>query len=180
MSEVQLLTKMARLEETTPAPAVRGRSIRSVMENNKIEIIIKIVETEKELADARTVRSLVFQKEQGIAAEMDFDGKDDEAKHIIAYFDKKPLGTMRIRYINGGKIAKIERMAVLREFRSQNIGGRMMEYALSYLKGKEIKEATLDAQEYVKKFYEKFGFKQEGETFTEVGIPHVKMSKDLI
>lgn len=150
------------------------------MGDNMIEIIIKIVETDKELADAKSVRSQVFQREQRIAAEMDFDGKDNEAEHIIAYFDKKPLGTMRIRYINGGKIAKIERMAVLRKFRSQNIGGRMMEYALKYLKGKEIKKATLDAQERAKKFYEKFGFKQEGEIFMEVGIPHVKMFQDLI
>ena len=58
-------------------------------------------------------------------------------------------------------------MAVLQEFRSQNIGGRMMEYAL-------------DAQDHARKFYEKLGFKQEGEVFMEVGIPHIKMFMDLI
>ena len=143
-----------------------------------IEILIKIVKTDKELTDAKSVRTEVFQKEQGIAAEIDFDGKDNEADHIIAYFDKRPVGTMRIRYIiDGGKVAKIERMAVLREFRGQNIGGRMMEYALDYLKEKGIEKAVLDAQEHAKKFYEKLGFKQEGEVFMEVGIPHVKMFK---
>ena len=148
--------------------------------SNMIKISIKTVETDKELVDAKAIRTEVFQKEQGIATEIDFDGKDNEADHIIAYFDEKPVGTMRIRYVDGGKIAKIERMAVLREFRGQSIGGQMMEYVFSYLKDKKIEKATLDAQEHAKKFYEKLGFKQEGEIFMEVGIPHIKMFIDLI
>ena len=131
------------------------------------KILIKTVKTDKELADAKSVRIEVFQKEQRIAKELDFDDKDNEADHVIAYFDKKPVGTMRIRYVDNDKIVKIERMAVLQEFRSQNIGGRMMEYAL-------------DAQDHARKFYEKLGFKQEGEVFMEVGIPHIKMFMDLI
>ncbi|HAJ44373.1 MAG: hypothetical protein UV53_C0002G0035 [Candidatus Azambacteria bacterium GW2011_GWE1_42_9] len=131
------------------------------------KILIKTVKTDKELADAKSVRIEVFQKEQRIAKELDFDNKDNEADHVIAYFDKKPVGTMRIRYVDNDKIVKIERMAVLQEFRSQNIGGRMMEYAL-------------DAQDHARKFYEKLGFKQEGEVFMEVGIPHIKMFMDLI
>ena|SRR3989338_1149629 len=37
MSEVQLLTKMVKSAETTPALAVRGKNIRSVMENKNME-----------------------------------------------------------------------------------------------------------------------------------------------
>lgn len=81
------------------------------------KIFIKIIETEKELTDAESIRRQVFQKEQGIAEEIDFDGKDNEADHIIAYFEEKPVGTTRVRYIDDGKTAKIERTAVLREFR---------------------------------------------------------------
>lgn len=141
---------------------------------------IKVVETEKELVDAKAVRSQVFQKEQGIAVEVDFDGKDNEADHIIAYFNSRSVGTTRIRYTNGGKTAKIERTAVLREFRGQNIGKQIIEYALCYLKDKGIEKAILNAQEHAKRFYEKLGFQQEGEIFVEAGIPHVRMFKDLI
>ena len=71
------------------------------------KILIKTVKTDKELADAKSVRIEVFQKEQRIAKELDFDNKDNEADHVIAYFDKKPVGTMRIRYVRMNRYVQI-------------------------------------------------------------------------
>lgn len=51
---------------------------------------------------------------------------------------------------------------------------------LGYLKNKGIEKAILNAQEYVKGFYKKLGFKQKGEVFIEAGIPHIRMFIDLI
>ena len=38
---------------------------------------------------------------------------------------------------------------------------------------------TIEAQTYVKKMYEDFGFRQTSEEFLEDGIPHVQMQLDL-
>ena len=38
---------------------------------------------------------------------------------------------------------------------------------------------TIEAQTYVKKMYENFGFYQTSEEFLEDGIPHVQMQLDL-
>ena len=38
---------------------------------------------------------------------------------------------------------------------------------------------TIEAQTYVKKLYEDFGFRQTSEEFLEDGIPHVQMQLDL-
>ena len=38
---------------------------------------------------------------------------------------------------------------------------------------------TIEAQTYVKKLYENFGFYQTSEEFLEDGIPHVQMQLDL-
>ena len=38
---------------------------------------------------------------------------------------------------------------------------------------------TIEAQTYVKKLYENFGFRQTSEEFLEDGIPHVQMQLDL-
>ena len=73
------------------------------------EPIIKIVESEQELRDAQEVRKKVFQEEQGIGAELDFDGKDNEAEHVIVYLENNPIGTARARYLDDKKeLAKIE------------------------------------------------------------------------
>lgn len=146
---------------------------------NMDKIEIRIVKTEKESAEAEEIKRQVFQNEQGIAAELVFDGKDAEADHFVAYSENKPIGTTRVRYIDDGAIAKIERMAVLKEFRRQNIGRKMIEYIIIYLRKKGVKKAILNAQEYVIGFYEKLGFKKDGDVFEEAEIPHIKMQKML-
>jgi predicted GNAT family N-acyltransferase len=142
------------------------------------DIVIKIAEGEKEREGAMDVRRHVFQKDQGIDPEADFDGKDDNADHIIAYVGGKEAGTLRIRYLpeDDKKNAEIERVAVLRKFRGQDIGKKMMEYALSYLKNKGIGRVMFKTREHTKEFYEGLGFRQEGEVFADGGIPNIMMS----
>lgn len=139
---------------------------------------IKKVETSEELTDAQGVRQKVFQEEQGISFDLDVDGEDLKSDHLIAYIENKPVATLRIRYIDNK--AKIERMAVLLEFRGRGIGKQIMEFAFSYLvEEKIIREIVLNAQMRAKNFYEKLGFKQKGNIFKEVGIQHIEMYKYL-
>jgi predicted GNAT family N-acyltransferase len=142
------------------------------------DLIIKIVESEKELRDAMEVRKKVFQEEQGIKQEDDFDGEDNKTDHTIAYLENIPIATARIKYLNEEKtIAKIQRVAVLKEKRRLGLGLKVMEHIHNYLDEKGVKESKLESQEHAKGFYEKLGYEQKGEAFEEVGIPHVKMEK---
>ena len=142
------------------------------------EPTIKMVESEKELKDAQEVRKKVFQDEQGIEAGLDFDGKDNEANHVIVYLENNPIGTARARYLDEDKkTAKIERVAVLKEYRKLGIGKMIMDYLHEFLKENGIKETRLESQEQAKEFYEKLGYEQKGESFEEVGKPHIKMEK---
>lgn len=145
-------------------------------------IKIKLVEYDSELENAQSVRIKVFQEEQGISKELDFDGRDKESDNIIVYDNDKPIGVARVRYIQEKekRIAKVERVAVLPEYRGKGIGRKIMEFIHEYLeKNKEIDEIKLEAQEYAKEFYEKIGYEQKGYTFEEVGKPHVEMRKKL-
>lgn len=144
------------------------------------ESLIKIAADDKELADCMEVRKSVFQAEQGIDSTKDFDGKDETAEHVIVYIDTQPIGTARVRYLDyGKKVAKIERVAVLKEYRKLGIGKLIMEYLHDYLEKKGVEKTTLEAQEQAKGFYESMDYVQEGEPFEEVGISHVKMTKKL-
>jgi len=141
-----------------------------------MEESIKIIKanSEKEVADAQEVRRKVFIEEQKISPELDLDGEDKNSDHFVAYSGNTPIGTTRIRYLDNG-VAKIERTSIVLSFRGKNVGKKLMEESLSYIKTKGIKEVMLYAQEHARGFYEKLGFKQEGDVFEEVGIPHVKM-----
>jgi len=142
-------------------------------------LIVKPVETSQELKDAQEVRRQVFIEEQGINREADIDGLDQSSDHIIVYDNNNPVGTARVRYKNRIQ-AKLERIAVLKSYRGRGIGKRIIEASLGLAKTKGALEAILDAQQSASGFYEKLGFRQVGEPFEEVGIPHILMTKRLL
>ena len=142
------------------------------------DLTIKIAETLDEFRDAKWVRIKVFQQEQGISARINFDGRDGESAHIIAYLNAMPVGTTRVRKLDNGAV-KIERMAVLKVFRQRGIGAQIIKYALDFIKDQRIKVVRLSSQEQVQKFYEQFGFKAMGDVFDEAKIRHIMMEKKL-
>lgn len=142
-------------------------------------LTIRVAHMPEELLEIEKIRRVVFQVEQGVEQDLDFDGLDEICDQLIAYLKGECVGTARIRYLNE-KTAKIERLAVLEMARGQGIGQKITEKALEVIASKNIPEVLINAQEYVKGLYQKLGFQQEGEVFEEAGILHVKMRKNLI
>lgn len=140
-------------------------------------LIIKSAILPEELTAIESIRKVVFQAEQGVEPQLDFDGQDETSEQIIAYLDE-PVGTARIRYLDE-KTAKIERLAVLPTARGKGIGKQITELALDIAAKKNIEEVVVNAQKYIISLYEKLGFEPEGEIFEEAGILHVKMRKKL-
>jgi len=141
-------------------------------------LIFKTAELPQELSAIQAIRRSVFQIEQGVTPELDFDGQDETAEQILAYLDNQPVGTARISYLDE-QTAKIERLAVLPKVRGHGIGKKIMEKALDVVAEKNIQQVVIHAQEYIKGLHQQLGFEQEGEIFNEAGIPHVKMRKKL-
>ena len=73
--------------------------------------------------------------------------------------------------------AKLERMAIDKEYRKQGLGSVLLHKVISFAKEKNIKEIYLHSQLKAKEFYASNGFKLISEsTFMEAGIEHVKMN----
>lgn len=140
------------------------------------DLQLKIVDYTIAMPDIQSVRSTVFQVEQGVAAELDFDGEDDRAQHWVAYLDRQPIGTARIRWLNS-QLVKIERVAVLVAYRGQGIGQKLMQAILDDLDQRNVAESKVHAQKAVTSFYSRLGFKAQGDEFYEAGIPHVEMRR---
>lgn len=144
-----------------------------------MNISIKLTDFTTDFSVIEQIRYTVFQLEQLISAEEEFDGKDAESIHLLAYIESEPIGTLRIRNIGQG-IVKIERLAVLKAWRSQGVGKQMMEQAIAciYDLGTN-KLIRIHAQAHLKKFYTNLGFQAQGESFTEAGIEHILMLKQV-
>ena len=123
-----------------------------------------------------TIRIEVFCREQEISREIEFDGLDAECRHYLARIGNEAVGTARVRPLIDGAL-KIERVAVLASHRKSQIGRDLMERALVDARKSGARSGVLHAQSSAAAFYLKFGFRQEGETFLEAGIPHVRMTK---
>ncbi|MBW4665914.1 MAG: GNAT family N-acetyltransferase [Cyanomargarita calcarea GSE-NOS-MK-12-04C] len=141
-------------------------------------LIIKVGDLPEELPAIQAIRRVVFQEGQGVESTLDFDGKDVTCTQLIAYLDEQPVGTARIRYLDG-ETAKIERLAVLSKVRGLGIGKQIMEKALLIIASQNIPEVVIHAQEHIVGLYQQLGFKEESEVFEEAGIRHVKMRKIL-
>lgn len=139
---------------------------------------IETVQYQDRMVAINQIRTKVFQEEQGVSAKLEFDGLDAGATHLLAQINGQAIGTARIRELDGDTV-KIERLAVLPDYRKQGIGKQLMRSALSAVTQRGKSLVLVHAQEYVVQLYQQLGFEVVGEKFNEAGIPHVKMIKQL-
>ncbi|MGD1920201.1 MAG: GNAT family N-acetyltransferase [Pleurocapsa sp.] len=139
---------------------------------------IKTVQYQDEIVVIKHIRTKVFQEEQEVDPELEFDGLDADAIHFLAYINNQAVGTARVREINSNT-SKIERLAVLAQARKQGIGKKLMSAALKTIAQQNKTTVIIHSQEYIAPLYQQLGFKIVGEKFSEAGIAHVKMVKQL-
>ena len=142
------------------------------------KVEIKQVESESELEAAIAVRFRVFVAEQNIPPEEELDEADATATHAIALGKEAVVGTGRLIRLDGVE-AQIGRMAVDSAWRRQGVGGQILEFLEQSARAQGARRCVIHAQDYVKSFYATHGYLEHGDTFLEVGIPHVEMRKEL-
>lgn len=120
---------------------------------------------------AHSIRHAVFVEEQGVDPALEYE-HDEEAHHYLLVVGKKYIATARWRELNGG--IKLERFAVLPEFRNRGFGKViLLEVLIDTLP--LMKPIYLHSQLKAVRFYERNGFVKEGEIFMEAGIEHYNM-----
>lgn len=135
--------------------------------NTNLNINICIAYFQKDWKKLSQIRRTVFIEEQHVPVDMEWDEFDEVSTHFLAYLGDKPVATARLK-----PDGQIGRMAVLPEFRNQNIGNKLLTFVLKIATRKQIKSIYLHAQVSAISFYEKQGFIAHGETFYEAEIAH--------
>ena len=129
------------------------------------------------LPDCHHIRRVVFVRGQGVPEALEIDGLDDRCAHFLASGEAGPVGTARLRLVEG--IAKAERVAVLDEHRGAGFGAALMAAIEQRARADGCGEILLHAQQTVIPFYRGLGYQEEGELFEEAAIVHQTMRKRL-
>lgn len=122
------------------------------------------------------VRRAVFIVEQGIQEQDEWDSADVHCVHALALAAKRDaVGTGRLE-----PTGKIGRLAVLAEFRGRGLGGELLEWLVAEARRQGMETVHLHAQVRALQFYLQHRFEPQGAEFDEVGIPHQRMTRQLI
>jgi len=129
-----------------------------------------------ELYDILQLRSAIFVVEQKCAYQ-DCDDYDKAALHLVMMDNHKLIAYARIlpphsKYPQ----TSIGRVAVHPDWRGKNLARKLIETAIAEAKKAFPGEPLMvQAQHYLEKFYESFGFRTFVDIYDEDGIPHVDM-----
>jgi len=128
-----------------------------------------------DLNDCYKIRYEVFELEQKVPHELEFDDIDGNCGHAVVYTDnKEPAATARLIDKGLGKY-KIGRVATIKKFRKQGYGEAAMKLLMDKVEEMQGKEILIEAQLTATDFYKRLGFKEYGEVFLDAGIKHRRM-----
>ena len=138
-------------------------------------VVINSVVNPKDLDLVFNIRQIVFIVEQKVDPKLEYDGFEKTAKHFLARVNNISCGTARWRETEKG--IKLERFAVLKNYRKKGVGAALIKSILAA--APRNKPIYLHAQIHVVDFYKKFGFIATGPSFVEANIVHYKMTKNI-
>ncbi|MFD1412611.1 GNAT family N-acetyltransferase [Oceanobacillus jeddahense] len=138
----------------------------------------KVVTEKQDLQKVFEIRKEIFVKEQEVAEEEEFDAFDSldtDCDHILVYYDNQPVGTGRVREVEG--IGKLERICILKPYRKYGLGKVVVDSLEEIALEKGLTHAKLHGQTHAEGFYHKLGYETASDEFLEDGTPHYLMVK---
>ncbi|MCX8239534.1 MAG: GNAT family N-acetyltransferase [Akkermansiaceae bacterium] len=99
-------------------------------------------------------------------------------RHFGLYLLDQPVAVVAVRELSEGEV-KLRQIATAKAFQGKGYGRRLMELIEGQLAGERVRTCELHSRMNIADFYEKLGYERVGEVFEEIGLPHVKMRKEL-
>ncbi len=120
----------------------------------------------------KNVREKVFVCEWRIPKKIEFDKKDPHAYHMLVCDDvtQEPVATGRI--LSTGEISRI---AVLMQYRKQNVDQKVMEGLLAIAHDLNLDEVFIYTPLECVEYFRKLNFTSAGAVFMEAGMPRQRM-----
>jgi GNAT superfamily N-acetyltransferase len=105
-----------------------------------------------------------------IPVEFEIDSHDTpDTRYIVAFDGLIPVGTCRL-YEKGDKIASIERVVVLEQYRKQGVGRQVIQSAEAWLKELGYEKIVITSRDVAVGFYEKLGYQADWSKKEDAGL----------
>ncbi len=141
--------------------------------------IKKITTESPEYQSVLLLRDLVLRKPLGMNLfDENLEGDKEEIIFGIFNENEEALASVQFKILDNLSV-KLRQMAVHPEHQKKGLGKSLVQFAEQQVKNLGYKKIEMHARKTAIPFYEKLGYKKEGEEFMEVGIPHYKMCKEL-
>ena len=137
-------------------------------------IVFKLVSSDFEYQQVLSIRKEVFVEEQKVSESIEIDEFETTSDHFLVLINNQPAGCGRLRL--KGHYAKFERIATLTQFRGRGFGSQLMSFMMGHARQKYPNAIPyMHSQAEAIPFYQKLGWKAEGEIFDEANISHQVM-----
>lgn len=138
-----------------------------------------VVTTAKEdIVEAWRIRREVFADEQGIPADLDPDGLDESAFHVLCRAGDAIVGTGRLVATGNGK-GTLSRIAVRAAYRGQGLGRQIVQTLESVAVDQRLNALSLQPHEHLEEFYQSLGYHTVPGTDSVAGHALITMQKEL-
>lgn len=143
--------------------------------------LCRLVGTRAELDIHFAIREAVFVREQAIFTGTDRDDHDDDERtvHVLGFVGNRPAGTVRLYPITEPGQWKGDRLAVLPQYRRQQLGGPLVRFAVRTAAERGGRQMLAYIQPPNVVFFQHLGWRPDGKILQYCGRPHQRMLIDL-
>jgi predicted GNAT family N-acyltransferase len=146
---------------------------------NQREIGVTVARTFEDMMRVAAIRNVVYMGEQECPYYEEYDGNDLSATHLLAYMGDEPIGCLRLRFF--ADFAKLERLAIRKEFRKSRAAFQLVRAAFKFCQKKGYGRIYAHSQTRLVDFWKRFGFHvlEDGKGFVFSGYDYVEVIADI-
>ncbi len=144
----------------------------------KSPITIREVSTAEELKQAQEIRVRVLEEEQGFPREINIDGADRSASHVLVLDAGVPVATARLTITPKGQ-GRIARIAVLPAHRGMGLGRRLIQ-ELETIGGRSgLHTLYVEPHAHLESFFRALGYETVEGSADIAGHYLIRMRKEV-
>jgi predicted GNAT family N-acyltransferase len=120
-------------------------------------VTVTVARSLEDLMRVISIRGAVYVGEQQCPYSEEFDGNDLTGVNLLGYVGDEPVGCLRIRCF--ADFAKLERLAVRKEFRKLRLGATLMQAGVEFCRSKGYRRIYGRAEKNLLGYYLKLGWR---------------------